>query len=108
MDGYSTYRVCSSSRWTPWPLSAILESAEAGNLTPEKAVVSTQVALCLMGNAHQKMAKERHKKPLLKLNPSLKFMAENLKSFEPVVPMLFGEELAKSATTRVDQVKTYA
>ena len=35
------------------PLAAILESAEAGDLTPEKAVTATQTALYLMGNAHQ-------------------------------------------------------
>ena len=87
------------------PLAAILESAEAGELTPEKAVASTQAALCLMGNAHQQMAQERRKKLLLKLNPSLKFMAEDRKNFESAAPMLFGEEFAKSATTRVDQVK---
>jgi len=40
------------------PLVAILECAEAGDLTPEKAVSSVQVALCLMGNAHQHMAQE--------------------------------------------------
>ena len=61
--------------------------------------------LYLMGNAHQQMAQERHKKLLLKLNPSLKFMAEDRKNFESAAPMLFGEEFAKSATTRVNQVK---
>ena len=70
----------------------------------EKAVASTQAALYLMGNAHQQMAQERRKKLLLKLNPSLKFMAED-KSFESAAPLLFGEEFANSATTRVDQVK---
>jgi len=44
------------------PLAAILESAVAGELMPEKAVASTQVALCLMGNTHQQMAPERRKK----------------------------------------------
>ena len=87
------------------PLAAILESAEAGELTPEKAVASAQAALYLMGNAHQQMAQERRKKLLLKLNPSLKFMAEDKKNFESAAPMLFGEEFAKAATDRVDQVK---
>ena len=40
------------------PLAAILESAEAGELSPEKAVSSVQVALCLMGNVHQHMTQE--------------------------------------------------
>jgi len=87
------------------PLTALLESAEAGDLTPEKAVSATQTALYLMGNAHQQMAQERRKKLILKLNPSLKFMAEDSKSFVSSAPMLFGEEFAKQATTTVDQVK---
>ena len=87
------------------PLAAVLESAEAGELMPEKAVAATQTALYLMGNAHQQMAQERRKKLILKLNPSLKFMAEDGKSFASAVPMLFGEEFAKQATTTVEQVK---
>ena len=87
------------------PLAAVLESAEAGELTPEKAVAATQTALYLMGNAHQQMAQERRKKLILKLNPSLKFMAEDGKNFTSAAPMLFGEEFAKQATTTVEQVK---
>ena len=68
-------------------------------------VASAQAALYLMGNAHQQMAQERRKKLLLKLNPSLKFMAEDKKNFESAAPMLFGEEFAKAATDRVEQVK---
>ena len=45
------------------------------------------------------------KKLILKLNPSLKFMAEDGKSFASAAPMLFGEEFAKQATTTVEQVK---
>jgi len=81
------------------PLAAILECAEAGYLMPEKAVSSIQVALCLMGNTHQHMAQERHKKLLLKLNPSLKFMAHDKKNFQSAALMLFGEEFAKQAIT---------
>ena len=76
------------------PLAALLESAEAGDLMPEKAVSATQTALYLMGNAHQQMAQKRRKKLILKLNPSLKFMAEDNKSFASSAPMLFGEEFA--------------
>ena len=50
------------------PLAALLESAEAGDLMPEKAVSATQTALYIMGNAHQQMAQERRKKLILKLN----------------------------------------
>ena len=51
------------------------------------------------------MAQERHKKLLLKLNPSLKFMADDKKNFQSAAPMLFGVEFAKQATTMVDQLK---
>ena len=85
--------------------AAVLESVEAGELTPEKAVAATQTAIYLMGNVHQQMAQERRKKLILKLNPSLKFMAEDGKSFASAAPMLFGEEFAKQATTIVEQVK---
>ena len=87
------------------PLAALLEIAEAGELTPEKAVSAAQTALYLMGNAHQQTAQERRKKLILKLNPSLKFMAEDAKSFSSAAPMLFGEEFAKQAMATVEQVK---
>ena len=87
------------------PLAALLESAEAGELTPEKAVSAAQTALYLMGNVHQQTAQERRKKLILKLNPSLKFMAEDAKSFSSAAPMLFGEEFAKQATATVEQMK---
>ena len=87
------------------PLTAVLESAEAGDLTPEKAVSATQTALYLMGNAHHQMSQERRKKLILKLNPSLRFMADDCKNFSDTAPMLFGESFAKQATTTVEQVK---
>jgi len=52
------------------------------------------------------MAQEGHEKLLLKLNPSLKSMADDRKSYESAAPILLGKEFAKSATTRVYQVKT--
>ena len=58
-----------------------------------------------MGNVHQKMAQESHKRVLLQLNPVLKSLAEEEIVFKTVAPMLFGEELAKRATDRVEAVK---
>ena len=43
------------------PLAALLESAEAGELTPEKVVSAAQMALYMMGNAHKQTAQERRK-----------------------------------------------
>ena len=102
-----TCHVYNSSGWTLWPtLAALLESTEAGDLMPQKAVSATQTALHLMGNAHQQMAQEWRKKLILKLNPSLRFMTEDNKSFVFSAPMLLGQEFAKLATTTVDQMKT--
>ena len=87
------------------PLTAIIETAEEGKLTPELAVSAAQTALVLMGNAHQHMAQERRKRLLMNLNPALKSMANDKKSFKNAAPMLFGDEFAKLATERVDQLK---
>ena len=88
------------------PLTAVIEIVEKGKSTTELAVSAAQMALALMGNAHQHMAQERHIKCLLmNLNPALKSMVNDKKSFKNGVPMLFGDELAKLATERVDQLK---
>ena len=87
------------------PLTAIIETAEEGKLTPELAVSAAQTALVLMENAHQHMAQERRKRLLMNLNPALKSMANDEKSFKNAAPMLFGDEFAKLATERVDQLK---
>ena len=41
----------------------------------------------------------------MNLNPALKGMANDEKSFKNAALMLFGDELAKLATERVDQLK---
>ena len=87
------------------PLTAIIETAEEGKLTPELTVLAVQTVLVLMGNAHQHMAQERRKRFLMNLNPALKSMTNDEKSFKNVAPMLFVDEFAKLATERVDQLK---
>ena len=87
------------------PLMAITETVEEGKLTAEMAVSATQMALVLMGNAHQHMAQERRKRLLMNLNPALKSMANDEKSFKNAAPILFGDEFVKLATERVDQLK---
>ena len=51
------------------PLTAIIETAEEGKLTPELAVSAAQTALVLMGNAHQHTAQERRKQLLMNPQP---------------------------------------
>ena len=87
------------------PLTAIIETVEEGKLTPELAVSAAQTALVLMGNTHQHMAQKRRKRLLMNLNPALKSMANDKKSFKNAAPMLFGDEFVKLATERVDQLK---
>lgn len=62
-------------------LTALLESTETGESTPEKVLSATRTALYLMGNAYQQMSQERWKKLIRKLNPLMKFTAEDSKSF---------------------------
>lgn len=54
---------------------------------------------------NQHMAQERHKKVLMNLNPSLKYMAIDEKFFRTATPMLFGNEFVAKATDRVEQLK---
>ena len=87
------------------PLAAILEGAEAGELTPEHAYSATQAALVLMGSANNHMAQERRKRILMNVNPALKYMAHEENAFQQAAPMLFGKEFAKKATNRVETIK---
>ena len=87
------------------PLTAILEGSDAGELTPEQAYAAAQSALCLLGNANNHMAQERHKRVLMNVNPALKSMAEEENAFQQAAPMLFGKEFAKKAMDRVEAVK---
>ena len=100
-DGYLS---CLQQFWldTVAPLTAILESSEAGELMAEQAYAAAQSALCLLGNASNHMAQERRKRIL---NPTLKSMVEEENAFQQAAPMLFGEEFAKKATDRVEAVK---
>ena len=71
---------------------AIIETVEEGKLTPELTVSATQTALVLMGNTHhhQHMAQERCKHLFMNLNPALRSMASDVKSF--------GDEFANLVT----------
>ena len=71
---------------TTAPLTAIIETAEEGKLTPDMAVSAAQMALFLMGNTHQYMAQERCKRVLMNLNPTIKSMASDEKVFTRLHP----------------------
>ena len=103
-DGYLS---CLHQFWldTIAPLTAILEGAEAGELTPQDTYSAAQVALVLMGNANNHMAQERRKRILINVSPALKSMADEENPLQQAVLMLFGEEFAKKATDRVEAIK---
>ena len=102
-DGYLS---CLQQFWLDavTPLTALLETAEGGELRSEDTVAAVQSALYFLGNAHQHMNQERRKKVLMNLNPALKSMA-NDEIFKAAAPMLFGDEFAAKATDRVEQLK---
>ena len=77
-----------------------------GKLTPELAVSATQTALVLMGNAYQHMAQGRRKHLLMNLDPALKGMANDKRSFRNVAPMLFGERIRQIGNREGGPIKT--
>ncbi len=83
------------------PLTATLEMAEAGELTPEAAVANTQAALVLLGNASQQFAADCRKTLLQQLNPKLKSLVED-SDFSDAPPFLFGADFGKVAKERLD------
>ena len=87
------------------PFTALLETVEDGELKSEDTVAAVRSALYFLGNAHQHMNLERRKKVLMNLNPALKSMANDEKTFKAAAPMLFGNEFAAKATDRVEQLK---
>ena len=87
------------------PFTALLETAEGGELTSEDTVTAVHSVLYFLANAHQHMNQERHKKVLMNLSPALKSMANDEKIFKAAAPMLFGDEFAAKATDRVEQLK---
>ena len=86
---------------------AIIETEKEGKLAPEMVVAATQMALLLVGNAHQHIAQEMYKWILMNLNSAIKSMASDEKVFKKAVLMLFRDEFAKLAKEGVDQLKEY-
>jgi len=86
-------------------LIALIKSVEGGELKTEGAVMAAQSALYFLGNVHQHMLQERHKKMLMNLNPALKLMANDEKVFKSAASMLFGDEFVTKAIDRVEQLE---
>ena len=86
------------------PLTTILEEGEKGSLTAEKATAAARMALRFVGNASVQMARERRKRAIAEINSELIELAEKDSIYEDASPMLFGDQFAKEAKEREDQL----
>jgi hypothetical protein len=87
------------------PLTTILEEAENGRLTEETAITATRTALRFIGNASVQMARERRKRAISEMNDKLVELSEKDTIYEDASPMLFGNQFAKEAKEREEQLK---
>ncbi len=67
-------------------------------------ISAIQEALVLLGNASCHMSTERRSRALTKLNPDLKFMAEE-EDFSKAQPFLFGKGFEQRAKDRTEALK---
>jgi hypothetical protein len=83
------------------PLASLLELAEQDQLTAEEAVALSRLALRFMGNASVQLSCERRKWAIEEMNGKL---VELESIYEKAAPMLFGDQFAKEAKKREDQL----
>lgn len=84
------------------PLTTIIEQAEAGTLTAEKAVAAARIAIKFTGNASVQISQERRKKAITDMNPKLVDMVDTAEKdaiCEDAAPDLFGDKFAKEPRT---------
>ena len=84
------------------PLASILKESDQGSLTVQMAA---RMALRFIGNASVQMARERCKKAIAEMNFKLIELAEKDSIYEDASPMLFGDQFAKEAKEREDQLR---
>ena len=88
------------------PLSAMLESHQAGRLAPETAAEAAAQALRFLGNAHANLSAERRKRIVGHFNKDLKPLVEEPERFASAAPYLFGKDFEKSAKEHVESVRS--
>ena len=103
-DGYLS---CLQQFWLDvvTPLTALLETAEGGELKSEDTVAAVQSALYFLGNAYQHMNQERRKKVLMNLNPALKSMANDERSSKQQHPCCLAMNLRLKQQTGWNSLK---
>ena len=87
------------------PLTTIVEQGEAGSLTAEGAIAAAKLALKFAGNATVQISRERRKRAIMDMNPKLSDLADKDSIFEKAAPELFGDNFAKEAKEREDQLR---
>ena len=87
------------------PLASLLEQAERGELTVERSVILAKLALRFVGNASIQISRERRKRATEEMNGKLVELAEKDSIYEEAAPMLFGDQFAKEAKDREDQLR---
>ena len=84
------------------PLATMMELAERGELTAERSVTLTKLALRFVGNASVQISRERRKRAIEEMNGKLVELADKDAIYEDAPPMLFGDRFAKE---REDQLR---
>ena len=84
------------------PLASILEDAEKAT---KKVTTAARTALRFAGNASVQMARERRRRAIAEMNPKLTELAEKDDIYESAAPMLFGDQFAKEAKEREEQLR---
>ena len=87
------------------PLTALLDLAEQKQLTAEWVVTLTKLALRFVGNALIQITHERRKWAIEEMNGKLVELVEKYLIYEKAAPMLFGDQFAKEAKEREDQLR---
>ena len=87
------------------PMTTILEEGEKGSLNAELAMNAARMALRFLVNASVQLSRERRKRAIAEMNNKLIELAEKDSIYEDASPMLFGDQFAKQAKEREDQLR---
>ena len=87
------------------PLATILEEGEKGSFTADRAMTTAKTALRFIGNASIQTARERRKRAIAEMNPKLIDLSEKDAIYENAPPFLFGDQFAKEAKEREEQLR---
>ena len=87
------------------PLVTLLELAEQDQLTAERVVTLTKLALRFVGSASVQVSRERRKRAIEEMNGKLVELVEKDSIYEKAAPLLFGDQFAKEAKEREDQLR---